>query len=105
MSENRSAAAAARVKAGESPTKVARELGITREAIYGFMNREHKRAEKAEASRAAVAQREQSEKDRLAHAIADELAARRWSVIELPREYGPDGADWVRLSEVLRVLG
>lgn len=77
-------------KAGAPVSQVARELGISTNVIYKALRLEREKL--------------QADEDRREREIADELVTRRWAVIELPREYGPDGADWVRLSEVLRVL-
>ena len=104
MTDNRSAIGAARVKRGESPTQVARDLGITREAIYGFMYREKARAEKVAAAQAALARAKRHDEARRARDRSEFLNDLRQRAEALPGGRGPDGATWVKLADVLQLL-
>ena len=105
MSLTRSQEAVHRVQAGEPLSAVARQMGISREAVYKEMRRQDARAEKAAKAAAALERIKRADAARLQKLFADDLAARRARVEQLPRGNGPGGSQWVDLDEVLCILG
>lgn len=104
MEMTRSQEAVQRVQAGESASAVAREMGLSRDAIYKEMRRQSARAEKAAAAQAALERIKRADAARLQKLFADDLATKRAAIEQLPRSNAPNGAQWVDLAEVLRVL-
>lgn len=100
----RSAEAVRRVQAGESASAVARDMGLTRDAIYKEMRRQRARAEKAAAAQAALARVQRHDETRRARERAEYLGALRQRAEALPGGRGPDGAIWVKLADVLQLL-
>ena len=100
----RSAEAVQRVRAGESATAVARDMGLTRDAIYKEMRRQRARAEKVAAAQAALARAKRHDEARRARDRSEFLNDLRQRADTLPGGRGPDGATWVRLADVLQLL-